>query len=155
MWLCSFGEPLHNGSIHIQCWIHVQDIWTELSYGFHIMLTLANIWSISSQNSPSVYLEEQEVFDSFRLGLAERVSFCLYRVVWFLVLEAIFRSKKKQTSKMSKWICQTYKCMILVVIVLTWPPTKMYHISHNFKINMGYKKERNTILAYMVQKQLL
>ncbi len=96
MWLCSFGEPLHNGSIHIQCWIHVQDIWTALSYGFHIMLTLANIWSISSQNAPSVYLEEQEVFDSFRLGLAERVIFCLYRVELFLVLEAIFRSKKQQ-----------------------------------------------------------
>ncbi len=43
---------------------------------------------------PSVYLEEQEVFNSFSLRLAERAIFCFYRVEWFLVLEAIFRSKK-------------------------------------------------------------
>jgi len=32
------------------------------------------------QISPSVYLEEQEVFNSFSLSLAERAIFCFYRV---------------------------------------------------------------------------
>lgn len=32
------------------------------------------------QISPTVYLEEQEVFNSFSLSLAERAIFCFYRV---------------------------------------------------------------------------
>lgn len=39
-------------------------------------LVLRTLCSIHS----SVYLEEQEVFNSFRLSLAERAIFCLYRV---------------------------------------------------------------------------
>lgn len=77
---------------------------------------------ICVQFSPTVYLEEQEVFNSFSLSLAERAIFCFYRVERFLVLEAIFGSKKKTFPRHpNESVKHKSAFMILIVIVLTWP----------------------------------
>lgn len=102
------------------CAIHLKRPVIWLPHYAHARQYLKRKFSeLCVQISPTVYLEEQEVFNSFSFNLAERAIFCFYRV---------------ESSKNLNWNCQTLKCMHDIdCYSFDMTLTKMHHSSHCFQ----------------------